>query len=103
MIKKTAKEKVLNSRTNLYAKRDDDGKFFIQDALGDNILEEYLLPNTNTEEEAWESAKLTLETTQHFNRTHPEKILSETSEMTAYRVNRRRLKKKKLERKRNRS
>ena len=60
--------------------------YYVVDKEGNNIFEEYLLPNTKTEEEAWEQAELTLRTTQNFNRTHPEKMTFEHEEEKTLRI-----------------
>ena len=39
-----------------------------------NILLELLLPNQSTKELAWESALLSVKTSQNFNRTHPLRV-----------------------------
>lgn len=39
-----------------------------------NILSELLLPNQSTKEQAWDSALLSVKTSQNFNRTHPLRV-----------------------------
>ena len=86
MKRRSSKKRLQGLRDLHNVRQTKSGTFYIVDNSGTNIFEEYFLSNTNTEEEAWTQAKLTWNTTQHFNRTHPEKMTYEHNEIKKYRI-----------------
>lgn len=59
--------------------------------IGEYIpADEYLLPSTECVDTAWEYAQLSLKTTQHFNRTHPNRMSLAGLEYKLNRINNRR-------------
>lgn len=55
------------------------GQYYIgiPDSMDDtiiNLFDEYFIPTTVTEEEAWNKALVCCKTTQNFNRTHPDRM-----------------------------
>ena len=85
------KEKVLSLYPRAFVEQMDD-RYTICDNEGTDILCEYLLPYGKTPEQAWEYASLTIKTTNHFNRTHPERLSLELEEEKSSRITRRRSK-----------
>ena len=53
------------------------------------IAEEYYMPATSCEDQAWEFAAIACRTTQNFNRTHPDKMDLGDIEGKINRINRR--------------
>ena len=66
--------------------------YTICDKEGNDILEEYMLPYGKDAVEAWKFALLTVKTTQHFNRSHPERLSLELEEEKMVRVKRKKRK-----------
>jgi hypothetical protein len=54
------------------------------------IAEDFYLPSTNCEDQAWEYAALACKTRQQFNRTHPSRMDLTDIESKINRINRRR-------------
>ena len=68
---------------NSYCEVDDNNNaFVIVPELGDDYkpADEYLFPLTESIETAWKYAADSLKITQHFNRTHPERMQLEDLE-----------------------
>ena len=92
-LQKQTSKRFPNCRTA----QDEYGLWYIIDMNGDDTFKEFFLPHVSTEREAWEMGKLTAQTIQNFNRTHPLKVdmvLNESGEMKQMRVNKRRKKNK---------
>lgn len=67
------KKRVLNKCPNAKLTTDFFGNYIV--LIDDNVIaEEYLFPDTQDPDKAWEYALLALKTTQNFNRTHPLKM-----------------------------
>lgn len=98
ILKTETLQKQTNKRfPNCRAVTDEYGLWYIMDMHGEDTFEEFFLPHVATEREAWEMGKLTAQTIQNFNRTHPLKVdmeLTESGEMKQMRVNNRRRKNK---------
>jgi len=71
---------------------DEYGLWYIMDMHGEDTFEQFMIPHQESERLAWEMGKLTAQTIQNFNRTHPLKVDMEISdsERKSYRVNKRR-------------
>jgi len=89
MKRKSSKKRLQQKMSKYQLRQRKNGNYYIVDEEGNNIFEEYLLPETNTEEEAWKQAKLTIQTTQNFNRTHPERVIMEHAEEKQMRIGKR--------------
>ncbi len=82
------KKKVLKSYPEAKVTYSDKG---VQIMAGDIfIAEEFYLPPTNSEDQAWEYAALACKTRQQFNRTHPMRMDLSDIESKINRINRRR-------------
>jgi hypothetical protein len=57
-----------------------------------SLTEEYFLPDTNDDEQAWEYAAIAAKVTQNFNRTHPARIDSTSLEEKIGRIENRKRK-----------
>ena len=67
------KEFVLSQYPKAKAFLSSDGGYIIY--VDDTALaEEYLMPIAESEDIAWKYAKMSLKTTQNFNRTHPDRL-----------------------------
>lgn len=66
----------------------DDGSYAIE-ANNEILVNEYFLPPALTADTAWEYAALACKTTQHFNRTHPERMDLSTMEVKLNRIQKR--------------
>ena len=86
--KERIKKRVLRDYPNAYVDYDDEGyKIMAGDIF---IAEEFYLPPTNSEDQAWEYAALACKTRQQFNRTHPMRMDLSDIESKINRINRRR-------------
>lgn len=65
--------RVLNKIPGAKLKKDECGNLYVE-FRGINLSEEYLLPPTQDELQAWKYAELSVKTTQNFNRTHPVRL-----------------------------
>ena len=73
----------------------DDGTYAVE--VNNQILaEEYFIPPANTVESAWEYAAIACRTTQHFNRTHPDRMDLSTLESKLIRIHKRKNHAKKI-------
>jgi hypothetical protein len=57
-----------------------------------NISEDFYMPLTSSEEEAWKQAAISIRTKQNFNRTHPNRMDLSTLESKMNRLDKRRKK-----------
>jgi hypothetical protein len=57
-----------------------------------NISEDFYMPLTSSEEEAWKHAAISIRTKQNFNRTHPNRMDLSTLESKMNRLDKRRKK-----------
>lgn len=67
------KKRVLSLAPDAKLRTDDCNNLYVE-YRGISLSEEYLLPPTRDELQAWIYAELSLKTTQHFNRTHPTRL-----------------------------
>lgn len=67
------KEFVLSQYPKAKVFPDSDGGYvvYVNDV---SLADEYLMPIAETEDIAWKYAKMSLKTTQNFNRTHPDRL-----------------------------
>ena len=86
-----AKAKVQKFYPGAYCELSEEG-YTIFSKDDEDILSEYFLPYTLSAAEAWQSALLTVKTTQHFNRTHPERLVLELTEEKESRLKNKRIK-----------
>jgi len=78
--KRTLKTETLQKQTSkrfpgCRAVTDEYGKWYIMDQDGEDTFEEFFMPHTETEREAWEQGKRTAQIIQNFNRSNPLKAL----------------------------
>lgn len=74
---------------NAYCEFDEENNaFIVVPEMGENYrpAEEYLFPLTESVETAWKYAADSLKITQHFNRTHPERMQLEDLESKMVRM-----------------
>lgn len=67
------KKKVLKQYPNAKLLVQDDGTYVVEnDDI--NLAAEFFMPDAYDEETAWKYAALACKTSQHFNRTHPDRM-----------------------------
>jgi hypothetical protein len=69
----TLQKKVKKRFPNAKLVKDEYGLYYIMND-GENIYDEFFMPNVSTEREAWEQGWTVTRTVQNFNRTHPLKV-----------------------------
>lgn len=83
--------RVLKKQPKAKLTTDLNGRYFIS-VDGEDITEEYFMPHSATEVEAWKNADLSIKTTQNFNRSHPLKADMADIEKKTKRINKRKMK-----------
>jgi hypothetical protein len=106
--KRIARTETLIKNTNkrfpgCKAVTDEYGLWYIIDMYGEDTFEEFMIPHQESERLAWEAGKLTAQTIQNFNRSHPLRDsdggfskVSDGTEFKNTRINRRKRNSKKL-------
>ena len=86
-----ARRTVMNKYPSAKVSYDFDGNCtIVNDDI--NISEDFYMPLTSSEEEAWKQAAISIRTKQNFNRTHPNRMDLSTLESKMNRLDKRRKK-----------
>jgi len=88
-----AQRTVMNKYPSAKVSYDFDGNCTIVND-GINISEDFFMPMTTSEDEAWTQAAISLRTKQNFDRTHPNRMDLSTLESKMNRLDKRRKKRK---------
>ena len=86
---KRIQKKVMNKFPNASTQRSSDGKFFVSDGVGNEVMTEYMIPTQNTVAAAWFWLADTMKIHQNIERTHPKRMDLKSFEAKFARISKR--------------
>mgnify|MGYP001342279560 FL=1 len=86
---KRLKKKVLNRYPKASTQRTSDGKFFVSDGVGNELMKEYMIPPQATVVAAWYWMAETMRVNQNIERTHPKRMDLKSFEAKFARISKR--------------
>ena len=86
---KRLKNKVLKKYPNASTQQTSDGKFFVSDGVGNEVMTEYMIPTQNTVAAAWFWLADTMKIHQNIERTHPKRMDLKSFEAKFARISKR--------------
>jgi len=86
---KRLKKKVLTKYPKASTQRTSDGKYFVSDGVGNELMKEYMIPTQDTVAAAWFWLADVMKVNQNIERTHPNRMDLKSFEAKFARISKR--------------
>jgi len=86
---KRLKKKVLTKYPKASTQRTSDGKYFVSDGVGNELMKEYMIPAQSTVTAAWFFLADVMKIHQNIERTHPKRMDLKSFEAKFARISKR--------------